>query len=73
MISCKKRLLSLLLAVLQLEAAGVGGGGAGVARVVRELGEGGPVVAPKQQHTAGGSSRPCGFASNITVMPMCNV
>ena len=41
-------------AVLQLEAAGVGGGGAGVARVVRQLGEGGPVVAPQQQHAAGG-------------------
>ena len=42
-------------AVLQLEAAGVGGGGAGVARVVRQLGEGGPVVAPQQQHAAGGA------------------
>ena len=46
--------LCLLDAVLQLEAAGVGGGGAGVARVVRQLGEGGPVVAPQQQHAAGG-------------------
>ena len=46
--------MNLLDAVLQLEAAGVGGGGAGVARVVRQLGEGGPVVAPQQQHAAGG-------------------
>ena len=55
MISCKKRLLNLLLVVLQLEAASVGGGSAGVARVVRQLGEGGTVVAPQQQHTAGGA------------------
>ena len=47
-------MLNPLDAVLQLEAAGVGGGGAGVARVVRQLGEGGPVVAPQQQHAAGG-------------------
>ena len=46
--------MNLLDAVLQLEAAGVGGGGAGVARVVRQLGEGGPVVAPQQQHATGG-------------------